>query len=118
MTAPHRGFLRELVIRAAYDPLPAATKERLAGLVGLHGRASGAAGEKLYGADKGATQKEYSELARPAVINHPLTGRPIVNPMRTHAVVGMSREEAWPLIEEVAGRSTRAQRLLPLLARR
>jgi taurine dioxygenase len=95
-------------MRAAYDTLPAATKERLAGLVGLHGRSSGPAGEKLYGADKGATEKEYSELARPAVINHPLTGRPIlfVNPMHTHGFVGMSREEAWPLIEELAAHST------------
>jgi len=65
-------------MRAAYDTLPAATKERLARLVGLHGRSSGPAGEKLYSADKGATEKEYNELACPAVINHPLTGRPIL----------------------------------------
>jgi taurine dioxygenase len=98
-------------MRAAYDTLPAATKERLAGLVGLHGRSSGPTGEKLYGADKGATEKEYSELARPAVINHPLTGRRIlfVNPMHTHGFVGMSREEAWPLIEELAAHSTQAR---------
>jgi taurine dioxygenase len=95
-------------MRTAYDTLPAATKERLAGLVGLHGRSSGPAGKKLYGDDKGATEKEYRELARPAVINHPLTGRPIlfVNPMHTHGFVGMSREEAWPLIEELAAHST------------
>jgi len=95
-------------MRAAYDTLSPAMKERLAGLVGLHGRSSGPAGEKLYGADKGATEKEYGELPRPAVVNHPVTGRPIlfVNPMHTHGFTGMSREEAWPLIEELATHST------------
>jgi taurine dioxygenase len=95
-------------MRAAYDTLPAATKERLTGLVGLHGRSSGPAGEKLYGADKGLTEKEYGELPRPAVIKHPVTARPIlfVNPMHTHGFVGMSRAEAWPLIEDLAAHST------------
>jgi taurine dioxygenase len=95
-------------MRAAYDTLPPGMKERLARLVGLHGRSSGPAGERLYGADKGATEKEYGELPRPAVVNHPVTGRPIlfVNPMHTHGFAGMSREEAWPLIEELAAHST------------
>ena len=44
----------------------------------------------------------------PAVIEHPVTGRPIlfVNPMHTHGFVGMEREEAWPLIEELAEHAT------------
>ena len=72
-------------MRAAYQGLPDGMKERLAGLVGLHGRSSGPAGERLYGDDKGATEKKYDELPRSAVINHPVTGRPIlfVNPMHT-----------------------------------
>src|ERR1700758_1793186 len=80
-------------MRAAYDALPEATKERLAGLVGLHGRSGGPAGERLYGDEKGATEKRYIEVARPAVINHPVTGRPIlfVNPMHVHGFVGMGR---------------------------
>src|ERR1044071_3675511 len=70
-------------MQAAYEALPQTTKERLAGLTGLHGRSSGPAGERLYGGDKGATEKEYPELPRPAVIAHPVTGRPIlfVNPI-------------------------------------
>src|SRR3954469_5086176 len=35
-------------MRAAYEALPATTKERLGSLVGLHGRSSGPAGERLY----------------------------------------------------------------------
>jgi taurine dioxygenase len=95
-------------MRAAYDALPLEMKERLAGLTGLHGRSSGPAGERLYGSDKGVTEKVYTELPRPAVVRHPVTSRPIlfVNPMHTHGFEGMRREEAWPLIEELAAHST------------
>ena len=54
-------------MRAAYDALPEATKERLAGLIGLHGRSTGPAGERLYGDDKGMTEKEYANCRGPAV---------------------------------------------------
>ena len=93
---------------AAYAALPAARKEQLAGLTGLHGRSTGPAGEKLYGDFKGETEKEYQEVAWPAVVPHPVTGRPIlfVNPMHTHGFVGMAREQAWPLIEELAAHAT------------
>ena len=95
-------------MRAAYQALPDGIKERLAALVGLHGRSSGPAGERLYGDDKGATEKKYTELPRPAVISHPVTGRPIlfVNPMHTHGFEGMERERAWELIEELAAHAT------------
>ena len=103
-----RGGTMFADMRAAYDTLPAATKEKLGGLTGLHGRSSGPAGERLYGDDKGATEKVYSELPWPAVAQHPVTGRPIlfVNPMHTHGFVGMDRAEAWPLIEELAAHAT------------
>lgn len=95
-------------MQAAYEALPEATKERLAGLVGLHGRSSGPAGERLYGDDKGKTEREYTELPRPAVVAHPVTGHPIlfVNPMHTHGFVGMDRDAAWELIEELAAHAT------------
>jgi alpha-ketoglutarate-dependent taurine dioxygenase len=98
-------------MRAAYDALPDGMKKRLAGLVGLHGRSSGPAGERLYGEDKGVTEKKYDELPRPAVINHPVAGRPIlfVNPMHTHGFAEMPRGEAWPLIEELAAHATQEQ---------
>jgi hypothetical protein len=71
-------------------------KDRLSILVGLHGRSTGPAGEKLYGDDKGETEKAYYEIRRPAVIEHPVSGRSIlfVNPMHTHGFVAMTREEA------------------------
>ena len=95
---------------AAYDALPEAMKERLAGLVGLHGRTDGPAGARLYTPEEGKrmTDKKYAEQRRPAVIAHPVTGRPIlfVNPMHVHGFDGMDRDEAWELIEELAAHAT------------
>ena len=95
-------------MRAAYQALPDGMKERLRGLVGLHGRSSGPAGERLYGDDKGKTEKVYHEVERAAVIKHPVSGRPVlfVNPMHTHGFEGMEREKAWELIEELAAHAT------------
>jgi len=46
--------------------------------------------------------------ARDHGIPHPVTGRPIlfVNPMHVHGFVGMKREAAWELIEELAAHAT------------
>jgi taurine dioxygenase len=97
-------------MRAAYDGLPEPMKQRLKGLVGLHGRSDGPAGMRLYSRDEAEnmTDKRYVEQPRPAVINHPVSGRPIlfVNPMHTHGFLGMGREEAWQLIEELAAHAT------------
>ena len=96
-------------MRAAYDALDEATKRRLAGLVGLHGRHDGPAGVRLYEGDPEQTlDRKYTEKARPAVIRHCVTGRPIlfVNPLHTHGFQGIPQDQAWQLIEELADHST------------
>jgi taurine dioxygenase len=95
-------------MRAAYDTLPETRKQQLEGLTALHGRSIGPAGEKLYSDDRGVTDKEYREVRWPAVTRHPVTDRPIlfVNPMHTYGFVGMARDEALPLIEELAEHAT------------
>jgi taurine dioxygenase len=95
-------------MRAAYDALPQEMKHRLSSLTALHGRSSGPDGERLYADDKGDTDKVYSEVRWPAVVRHPISGRSIlfVNPMHTHGFEGMSRGDAWSLIEELAAHST------------
>jgi alpha-ketoglutarate-dependent taurine dioxygenase len=95
-------------MRAAYDALPEARKQLLSGLTGLHGRSDGPAGERLYGGEKGATDRKFQEMQWPAVTRHPITGRSIlfVNPLHVHGFVGMTRDEAWPLIEELAEHAT------------
>jgi len=98
---------------AAYDSLPSAMKERLATLTGLHGRTDGPAGSRLYDPEEGIrmTDKKYDEKRRPAVIRHPVTGRPIlfVNPMHVHGFDGMAKDAAWELIEELARHATQEQ---------
>ncbi len=96
-------------MRAAYDALDDAMKQRLAGLVGLHGRQDGPAGVRLYAGDpKQNLDRDYPEKSWPAVIRHPVTGRLIlfVNPLHTHGFQGMAKDEAWKLIEELAVHST------------
>ena len=110
-------------MRAAYDALPQEMKDRLAGLVGLHGRTDGPAGARLYDPEEEMrrTDKKYAEQRRPAVTNHPVTGRPIlfVNPMHTHGFEGMGREEAWAADRRARrARDPGALHLLPLLAGR
>ncbi|MBV9826409.1 MAG: TauD/TfdA family dioxygenase [Alphaproteobacteria bacterium] len=95
---------------AAYDALTDEMKQKLAGMTGLHGRTDGPAGTRLYTLEENEreTDVSYVEQQRPAVINHPVTGRPIlfVNPMHTHGFAGMPREAAWELIEQLAAHST------------
>ena len=93
---------------AAYAALPEARREQLAGLTALHGRQTGPGGERLYPGDKGLTDKVYKEVSWPAVTRHPVTGREIlfVNPMHTHGFAGMTQDEAWQLIEELAEHAT------------
>jgi taurine dioxygenase len=100
-------------MRAAYDALPDAMKDRLAGLAGLHGRGDGPAGVRLYASEEEkrshrTTDRDYPEKAWPAVTHHPITGRPIlfVSPLHTHGFAGMSQKESWPLIEELGAHST------------
>jgi taurine dioxygenase len=95
---------------AAWEALPETMQQRLLGLVGLHGRTDGPAGARLYDPEeeKRMTDKRYVEKRRPAVITHPVTGRPIlfVNPMHVHGFLGIERDEAWQLIEELAEHAT------------
>ena len=96
-------------MRAAYDALPAATKQRLEGLVALHGHTDGPDARKLYGEDyvrKAGAQRP--ERRHPAIRRHPVTGRAVlfVNPTHTHGFEGMEHEEAIRLIEELRDHAT------------
>lgn len=95
-------------MRAAYARLPEPRQRQLAAMTAMHGRQSGPVGDRLYGGDKGSTDKQYEEKRWPAITRHPVTGVPIlfVNPMHTHGFEGMTQEEAWPLIDELTAIAT------------
>src|SRR5260370_7943834 len=91
-------------MRAAYDALSDAMKDRLAGLVGLHGRHDGPAGVRLYdGGPAQKTDRDYPEKPRPAITAHPVTGPPIpfVNPLPTHALHRIPHDHTLLLIQEL-----------------
>ena len=97
-------------MRAAYDELSQAMKERLDGMTGLHGRDDGPGGIRLYGADaKQNLDREYREKQRPVVVRHPVSGRSVlfVNPLHMHGFAGMAKDEAWALIDELTEHATR-----------
>lgn len=91
-------------MRAAFDALPDPMKDRLSGLTALHGYASGPAGEYYRGQLTKAQENDYPEQRRPAVLDHPYSGRKVlfVNPMHVHGFVGMPRDEAWALVSALA----------------
>jgi len=94
----------------AYETLAPAMKDRLATMTCLHGHTSGPAGGTLYRDNEAAktADKAYDEKRWPAVATHPVTGKPIlfVNPMHVHGIVGMEKDEAWELVEELARHAT------------
>jgi taurine dioxygenase len=96
-------------MRAAHDALSPAMRQRLEGLVGLHGRTDGPDARKLYGeAYVSASNKARSERRHPAIKKHPVTGRPVlfVNPTHTHGFEGMTREDGVKLVEELRDHAT------------
>jgi taurine dioxygenase len=95
-------------MRAAYDALPEAMRRRLDGLVALHGYTDGPHGGGAYGGYAEDLRKRHPELARPAVITHPVSKRRVlfVNPLHTHGFEGMERAEAFELIEELTRHAT------------
>jgi taurine dioxygenase len=87
-------------MRAAYDALPDELKTKLDGMIGLHGRADGPDGLKLYG--QGETwdrRPDDPETGHPAVRRHPFTGRKVlfVNPTHTHGFVGVDQKKPPPI---------------------
>jgi taurine dioxygenase len=94
----------------AYDTLPAATKEKLAGLTGRHGYTDGPDARKIYTEAHIRQRNEgRPECFHPAIKAHPVTGRSVlfVNPTHCHGFVGMDDDEAEALILELRDHSVR-----------
>jgi len=100
-------------MRAAYDGLPEAMKQRLEAVVGLHGRHTGPQG-RFFAQERGnwisdeQAQAHETEQRHPAVLTHPLSRRKIlfVNPLHTNGFVDMEREEGIRLVRDLAAHAT------------
>jgi taurine dioxygenase len=93
---------------AAYETLPEATKQKLAGMTGRHGYTDGPDSRRIYTAEHIRERNAgRPEALHPAVKAHPVTGRKVlfVNPTHCHGFVGMTNDESEPLIEELRDHS-------------
>jgi taurine dioxygenase len=95
VSLPSRGGDTQYVnMHAAYDDLPAATRERIAGLRAVHVYLSKYSPREL---------RPLSEDSAPLVRTHPENGRKALylNPVRIEGIVGMEDAEALDLVNEL-----------------
>ena len=93
---------------AAYDDLPDAMKERLAGLRAVH-RVSGRRKKTGTGKEDNPLRDQQPDVIHPVVRTHPVTGRKAIYVSEGECVgiVGMDDAEALPLLADLARRVIR-----------
>jgi taurine dioxygenase len=113
---PEGGETKFASLYAAYDALPDATKQRIAGLRGIHDyvrhykRADDLSGGKRARLTD-AQKASLTQVAHPIVRTHPETGRKAlyVDEGHTIGIEGMSDAEAKPLLRELYEHATKPQ---------
>lgn len=95
---------------AAYNALPPATKQRIAGLRVRHVYNSPFAPRRMPKLSEGEA-KQAPQAVHPLVKPHPADGRPALylNPIRTAHIEGMADDEAQALLSELLEHSTQPQ---------
>jgi len=95
---------------AAYDALPAETRQRIDGLEAIH-RISGRRKATGTGTEDNAARERYPDSVHPVARPHPVTGRRaiFVNEGECVGIVDMADAEALPLLTDLARRVTRPE---------
>ena len=109
VTLPSRGGDTQFAnMAAAYDALPAPTRERLNGLVGIQVYQSSHSTRKLMGLTDAAKERVPNAVLHPIVRTHPESGRKslYINPIRMEGIVGLDHKEALPLLDELLNHAT------------
>jgi taurine dioxygenase len=104
---PTGGDTQFINMYAAYDDLPDATKQRIAGLRVVHKYDSSRKGNKI--AKRTAEDMAaMPDVIHPMVRTHPVTGRKALylNPNRMESVVGLERAESDALLDEMTAHAT------------
>jgi taurine dioxygenase len=100
-------------MRAAFEALPPAQREKLRGMTALHQFTSGPADARSAYAMRVSADKlaNLPDWEHPAIVRHPGNGREIlfVNPSHTHGFVGLGRDEGIKLVEELGIHSVQPQ---------
>jgi taurine dioxygenase len=110
VTLPDRGGDTQYAnMAAAYAALPAAMRERVAGLMAIHVYQSSHSARKLMGLPEVAKERVPNAVLHPIVRRHPENGRRsiYINPIRIEGIVGLDHREALPLLDELLAFGTR-----------
>jgi taurine dioxygenase len=93
---------------AAYAALPAAMRERIAPLMGIHVYQSSHSARKLMGLSDGDKERVPNAVLHPLVRTHPESGAKAiyVNPIRIEGILGLDHKEALPLLDELLEHAT------------
>jgi taurine dioxygenase len=93
---------------AAYDALPQAMQQRLAGLRAIHVYQSSHSARQLMGLSAEGRQRVPEAVLHPIVRTHPDSGRKAIyiNPIRIEGILGMDHKEALPLLDELLAHAT------------
>jgi len=93
---------------AAYDALPAATKERIAPLMGIHVYQSSHSGRKLMALNDTDKERVPNAVLHPLLRTHPESGVKsiYINPIRIEGILGLDHKEALPLLGELLEHGT------------
>ena len=117
VTPPSGGDTLFANQHAAYDAMPTALRERMAGLRAIHSAKIPYSKEGTYGeGDQAArsmdirpSDEALAEFVHPLVLEHPETGRPAVFSTLGYiiGIEGLSQNEALPLLKEIYDWQTR-----------
>ncbi len=93
---------------AAYEALPAAMRNRLDGLMGIHVYQNSHSTRKLMSLSEENKERVPNAVLHPIVRTHPESGRKAiyVNPIRIEGIVGLDHKEALPLLDELLEHAT------------
>jgi taurine dioxygenase len=93
---------------AAYDALPEALRQRLAGLSAIHVYQSSHSERQLMALPSAAKERVPNAVLHPIIRTHPESGRRsiYINPIRIEGVLGLDHREALPLLDELLTHAT------------
>lgn len=104
----HGGDTQYANMAAAYEALPATTRERIASLMAIHVYQSSHSARQLMALSDAGKERVPNAVLHPVVRTHPENGRRsiYINPIRIEGIVGLDHKEALPLLDELLAHAT------------
>jgi taurine dioxygenase len=109
VTLPDRGGDTQFANMAvAHAALPAATQNRIAGLMAVHVYQNSHSTRKLMGLSEENKERVPNAVIHPIARTHPESGRKsiYINPIRIEGIIGMDHKDALPLLDDLLEHAT------------